>query len=53
MVTWTRHEGIWDEAAAASYDTPGTGIFASGELRHAPFTAASSSHVSVYRLAGK
>jgi SAM-dependent methyltransferase len=28
MVTWTRHEDIWDEAAAASYDTPGTGMFA-------------------------
>ncbi|WP_423069012.1 class I SAM-dependent methyltransferase [Devosia sp. CN2-171] len=28
MVTWTKHEDIWDEAAAASYDTPGTGMFA-------------------------
>jgi SAM-dependent methyltransferase len=28
MVTWTKHEDIWDEAAAAAYDTPGTGMFA-------------------------
>jgi SAM-dependent methyltransferase len=32
MVTWTRHEDIWDEAAAASYDTPGTGMFAADVL---------------------
>lgn len=28
MVTWTRHEDVWDEAAAAAYDTPGAGMFA-------------------------
>lgn len=28
MVTWTNHADIWDETAAASYDTPGTGMFA-------------------------
>jgi SAM-dependent methyltransferase len=28
MVRWTHHEDIWGEAAAASYDTPGTGMFA-------------------------
>ncbi len=28
MANWTNHEDIWDDAAAASYDTPGTGMFA-------------------------
>lgn len=28
MANWTNHADIWDEAAAASYDTPGTGMFA-------------------------
>jgi len=32
MVTWTSHEDVWDEAAAASYDTPGSGMFAPGVL---------------------
>ncbi len=27
-MTWTSHEDLWDEAAAATYDTPGTGMFA-------------------------
>jgi SAM-dependent methyltransferase len=28
MVRWTHHADIWGEAAAASYDPPGTGMFA-------------------------
>lgn len=28
MVSWTKHEDVWDETAAAAYDTPGTGMFA-------------------------